>query len=774
MTLLSRLFKKTPPAADGPAVSQPAAPTEAPPRLDSAARVREEEASVAQAIAAGDMDAVGRWVMEGSSTRVRQAAARAITNPDQLRELIRATRGGKDKSVYRILTARRDELLAAERAAQQRQAEVESAAAGIARHCERPCDASSATTLALLEARWQAVASHATPELQGEVAQQISRAREAIEQHRRTVAAEEERQRAAEAASALAAEEARRQQEAEAQAAAAATADQARLLEAERQAERARHEADDAAVRDVVGLLRQAQAALDHGGTARATRLRDAIAEKLPQAPALPAWFERKLQDLDARLAELKDWKTFTVVPKRAGLVQRMQALIGADMSAEELARQIRRLRDEWRTLKRGADDESAPEELQQFEAAAERAYEPCREHFARQAEQRKENQARREALLERLEAFAAAQSGEQADWRLVQVALVDSRREWREYAPVDQSAIKALQARFHALLDDLQGRLDAEYARNVQAKRDLIARTEALVTLEDTHQAIEEAKRLQREWKSVGFVPRHQDNALWDEFRRHCDAVFERSAQEAAAHGVALEGNQARASSVCAEMERIAALGGEPLLSSVKQLDALCAEFDSLDLPRVSARELRQRFSRAIDACSEAIHRERAAAARRGWADLFAADAQVRAYALAVLRQPSSDECEALRIAAEAAVAGLEHAPDGTRRILEQRLAKLATGAVGADLAANEATLRLLCIRAELVADVPTPAEDLDLRREYQMQRLVESMGRGTHATPADLDDLTREWLATGPVEPAVHAALLARFERCRETGTR
>lgn len=774
MSLISRLFGKSPPATAAPAVSQPAAPVGTLPRPDSAARAREEEAGVAQAIAGGDRVAVGRWVLEGSSTRVRQAAAQAITDPDQLRALIRATRGGKDKSVYRILITKRDERLAAERAARERQAAVDAAAAAITRLCERPCDPSSATMLTQLESRWHAVANDATADLQGEVARQIERVRDAIAQCRLSAAAAAERQRAAEAARALAAEEAKRQHEAEVQAAAAATADQARQLEAERQAARAQHEADEAASRDLVGLLRQAQAALEHGGTARATRLREAIAEKLPRAPALPVWFERKLHELDARLAELKDWKTFTVVPKRAELVKRMQSLIGAEMSPEELARQIRRLRDEWRTLKRGAGDESAPEELQQFEAAAERAYEPCRGHFARQAEQRKENQARREALLERLETFAAGQTGEQVDWRLVQVALVESRREWRAHAPVDQSAIQALQTRFHALVDDLQARLDAEYARNVQAKRDLIARTEALVAVDDTRQAIEEAKSLQHAWKSIGLVPRHQDNALWDEFRKHCDAVFARSAQEAAAQGAALEGNQARASGLCAEMERIAALAGEPLLSSVKQLDELCAEFESLDLPRASARDLRQRYARAIDACSAAIHRERAAAARRGWADLFAADAEVRAYALAVADQRPPDECEALRASAASAVAGLELAPDGTRAILEERLATISSGVGGTEPAANEAALRLLCIRAELIADLPTPPEDVDLRREYQMQRLVASMGRGERATPADLDDLAREWLTVGPVEPAAYAALLARFERCRTAGAR
>jgi hypothetical protein len=102
-------------------------------------------------------------------------------------------------------------------------------------------------------------------------------------------------------------------------------------------------------------------------------------------------------------------------------------------------------------------------------------------------------------------------------------------------------------------------------------------------------------------------------------------------------------------------------------------------------------------------------------------------------------------------------------------RSILEQRLAAVAAGTVNPDVAANEAALRLLCIRAELISGAATPPEEMESRREYQMQRLVESMGRGERVTPAELDDLALEWLAVGPVEPAVHDALLARFERCR-----
>ena len=764
MSLFSRLFGKSRPAPVAPEASRPATRAESPPKPDPAAKAREEEAAVSMAIAAGDAAAVGKWVLEGSSTRTRQLAAQAVTDADQLRDLIRATRG-KDKNVYRILTAKRDSLLAEERSAQQRQAEIDAAAAAIARHSERPCDTQYAGTLMRLETKWQSVAPHASAEVQQDVARNVARAHEVIELHRVAVEAEAERQRSA----ALAAEEARRQREQQQEASAAAAAERAREQEAEREAERARREAQDEEVRRLIGLLRQAQAALDHGGTARATRLRDAIKEALPAAPALPAWFERKLQDIDARIEELKDWKTFTVVPKRAELVQRMQSLVGADMSPEELAHQIRRLRDEWRTLHRGAAEESA-EEREQFDAAAEQAYEPCRAHFAQQAEQRKENQARREALLERLSAFVADQADENANWRLVQQALAEARREWREYAPVDQGVVKSLQERFHAITDSLQARLEAEYARNVQSKQRLIARAVELVGAADTRAAIEETKELQRAWKGVGLVPRHQDNALWEEFRKHCDAVFERSSQESVAYGAALDANRARAIALCEEVERIATLDGDELQAGLQQMPTLHAEFEALELPRASARDLRRRFAQGADRCDAAAHRQQEAVIRRAWSDLLAAASRVRAYALCKLEQRAPDEAAMLRDAAESAIAGLTQAPKVARDLLAQQLDGADSGAIGGDLVANEAALRLLCVRAELLADVPTPEEDLELRREYQMRRLVESMGRGELTSAADFDGLTLEWLAVGPARPAVHDALLDRFRRCRE----
>jgi len=771
MSLFSRLFRRQPPAPAAQPEQAPAA--EQPPPPDPAAlaaqRAAEEEEALTAAIAAADQAALASLACTGFSTRIRQRAAQAIDDPARLHELIRATRGGKDKQVYRILTAKRDEVLAEQRSAERLEAEIQAASAAIERHSLRPFDALFTPTLEQLERRWSAVAPRAAPELQQHVERHLGRARETIEQYRKRLEAEAARERAA----ARAADEERTRRQLERQAEETAAAEQARAREAERLAQLERQRAEEAALRTIVSLVRKSLAALDQGSSARAARLRSLVSEQLPAAPALPGRVAMLLQRLDARLGELKDWKTFSVAPKRIELIREMESLTGSELPRPELARRIKELQASWRTLAKGAA-EDVEAERQRFREAAARAFESCREYFAQQAQVRHENLERREAMLEKLTAFAAEQDVETPNWRLIVQVLADARRQWRQHSPVDRAAAKALQARFDALAGDLQGRLDAEYDRNIKAKRTLIERAERLPNEPDTRASIEQVKTLQRQWQAVGLVPRDEENTLWTAFRQQCDAVFARREQESAAYREGLEANRARGIALCETAEGIAALSGPPLLEAAHRLEVLSGEFDTLELPRTATRSLRERFARAAERCAAAVTREQALEARRVWTDLFEVANCLRGYALAVARQSDPDERATLRARTEAAMATRPDWPRDAGAILGQQLSKADAGDVPADVAANEAVLRRLCIRAEVLTDVPTPPEDQGFRREYQLQRLVHSMGQGVSADPAQLDALALEWLAAGPVEEEAYTRLLARFERCRDTRLR
>src|SRR5256885_14289978 len=333
-----------------------------------------------------------------------------------------------------------------------------------------------------------------------------------------------------------------------------------------------------------------------------------------------------------------------------------MESLAGSELPRPELAGRMRELRGSGRTRAGGAA-EDLEAEGQRFREAAARAFEPCREYFAQQAQVRHENLQRREAMLEKLTAFAAEQDVETPNWRLIVQVLADARRQWRHHSPVDRAAAKGLQARFDALAGDLQGRLDAEYDRNIKAKRTLIERAERLPNEPDTRASIEQVKTLQRQWQAVGLVPRDEDNTLWTAFRQQCDAVFARREQESAAYREGLEANRARGIGLCEPAGGIAAPSGPPLLEAAHRLEALRGEFDTLELPRTATRSLRGRFARAAERCAAAVTREQALEARRVWSDLFQAANCLPGYALAVARQSDPDERATLRARTEAAM---------------------------------------------------------------------------------------------------------------------
>jgi Domain of Unknown Function (DUF349) len=765
MSLFSRLFRKAPPSLPPERVPQsvPVARPE-PAAPDRAVVTAQEERELEAAIAATDAATIGRLVIEGKSTKVRQQAAQAVDDPAQLRQLIKEVRGGNDKSVYKILTGKRDDQLAREREAEQLRAEISAAAAAVERHSHRPYDPVFTPTLEQLQIRWNALAAQAEPDLQQKVQQAIDQAREVIAQHLRQIAVAASRELAA----ANAAAEAQRLRELEDKASAAAAAERAVVFEAERKARSEKQEAEAMALRQIGGLIRKAHGALSEGSTGRAAGLRRAIEEKLVTAPPLPGHLTNQLQQLDKNLADLKDWKSFSVAPKRVELMEEMESLIDATLEPQALADRIKHLQEEWRTLSKGVGENEAAD-WQRFQEAAQKAYLPCKAFFEAQSQTRQENLQRREALLQRLSAFESGHDWERPDWRTVIVALRESRQEWRRHSPVERAAGRALQEKFDSVSVSLQGRLDGEYERNLQEKKSLVDRAQRLVAAEDSRKAIDEVKVLQQKWKDVGLVPREEGQRLWEEFRQHCDAVFQKRQQEYSDYNAGLEANKVKAIAACEELENMVAAAGSTLLEASTRIPDLRAAFEAAgEFPRSDARGLQTRFDRALDRCEQAIARQEARDAERSWSDLLEAANRVRAYREAVSRNTDSGEQATLKQAADDYIAGVAQWPKGGLETVRKSLAKTDSG----DFASNEIALRTLCIRAEILTELPTPDEDQSLRREYQVKRLMQAMGQGLAADDSQLDSITMEWAGVGPTREATYLGLLERFKRCRERG--
>jgi hypothetical protein len=726
-----------------------------------------------------DPQQIAALVVSGSSTRVRQLAAQRIEDPDEADRLGRQVRD-RDKSVYRILKAKSD----ARRAEQQRQAQLESDITGtcvaLERFSRHLYDALYVPSFEHFEARWRALESQAPPQIRERAQQAIDHCLEVMASHVRermqqaeAVAAEAARRAEQETAAAAAADAARAQAEQAAQAA----LDAAREREAEQRMREQQQAADALAARALGALIGKAHGALREGHTGPAAGIRRAIGEQLAAIAAPPPAILRRLQALDARLSELREWKDYAAAPKRAELIADMEALVGSTEPPPQLAARIRELRDAWKTVSKGIVLETQ-EDWQRFDRAATSAYQPCKEYFAQQARERTENVERRRTILQRLLAFEATQGGEQPDWRMIAQVLREARLEWRAIGPVERAANKPVEREFEAALARLHARLEGWYAENAAAKQALIARAQGLLASVEERDPLAELKQLQQQWQRIGITPRGQEQALWREFRAHCDAVFQQRQQVSAALDAQLRARHAQAIALCAGAEQLAALSGAELTAGMQAIPQWRTEFEALgELPRSEQRALRDRFERALDRCQAALAGQRKREAGRAWESLLEAGRHINAYAWALAQNAAADECAALKQAAESYIAGAQQWPKAGAQALKSCWARAdaagaadAASASGADGAADEEVrLRTLCIRAELHTSLPTPPEDQELRRAYQLQRLVQSMGRPQEANPGELDALCLEWLQGAPIATATYERLLARFMACR-----
>ena len=771
MKLLSRLFGTAPAPPPPPAAAPP--PIEPVPAVDPT-----EHERLLGMIASGSMAPaeLARVAVEGPTTRVRQAAAAAIDDPALWYDLLPRLRG-RDKAAYKLIRQRTDALLAGQREVEEAARQADALCASIERHSNRMHDALYGATLSLLTERWQALPVTPDAGVRQRAEKALDRCLENVAAHDREVArlaavreADEARARAREAEVQALQQDAAEQAAAQAAAEANAQAAEEEARAADAQVLADRHAAEAAAQGEVVSLIRLSGAALHRGDTRKAARFRQSIEAALPGAPALPPHLARSLEQLDARLNELRQWKDYVVAPKRIELIEEVEALIGVDEEPEALAEHLRALRQEWRTINQGIAVD-VPTEAERFERAYQAAFEPCRVYFAAQAAIRRSNLDHRKQVLERVLAFEAAIDAEQPDHPRIARVLREAPRDWRRHAPVDRDANRPVETEYYRALDRLRARLSAWHGRNAADKQALIGRAQQLATAGDAALAVDEVKRLQAQWKTTGPVPHAQSEALWEEFRALCNAVYERRQQAFAQQSAALELAKAQAMALCGQVEQASQQDPADRQSGQAQLREWQAAFAALgELPRAEARALQERFRRAISRYEALLAGLEQRATDAVETNVLAAARHVRAYQRAVIECATDAGRAALRTAADAFIAGVPRWPNkGTLQALRQALARTDSAEFATvNDAARELALRTLCVHAEILSDAATPPEDASLRREHELQLLRQGLGQARRVDERDWEAMRLEWLGMGAVAPEVHDELERRFIQC------
>ena len=240
---------------------------------------------------------------------------------------------------------------------------------------------------------------------------------------------------------------------------------------------------------------------------------------------------------------------------------------------------QLQKLHQEYREI--GPVSKELREEIwQRFKAASTVINKRHQQHFENLRAREEENLQKKTALCEKVEAIAAEENKGSADWERHTQEIIAIQQEWKTIGFAPQKMNVKIFERFRAACDAFFAR-KAEYFKsmkdafkeNAEKKRALIEKAKALQDSTDWRSTSDKLIALQKEWKTIGMVPKKLGDQLWEEFLAACNKFFE--ARNAAGAGQRSEeyANLEKKRDVIARLKAIAEQGGDDLQEQVQKL---------------------------------------------------------------------------------------------------------------------------------------------------------------------------------------------------------
>ena len=145
------------------------------------------------------------------------------------------------------------------------------------------------------------------------------------------------------------------------------------------------------------------------------------------------------------------------------------------------------------------------------------------------------DNLTRKTALCEKVEAIAKQENKGTADWERHTNEIIDVQKEWKTIGFAPQKMNVKIFERFRAACDDFFSR-KAEFFKerkamlyeNVGKKKALVEKAQALTDSTEWKSTSDKLIALQKEWKTIGPVPKKIGDKLWSDFLAACNHFFE------------------------------------------------------------------------------------------------------------------------------------------------------------------------------------------------------------------------------------------------------
>ena len=446
---------------------------------------------------------------------------------------------------------------------------------------------------------------------------------------------------------------------------------------------------------------------------AKFSRVKPAFDALTPEQQVL---LQIRFDNTASEIERLEGWQQYLAAPRKPLLVEQAQQL--ADSEAGDIKGRsdaIRVLRQQWLSLT-GVDDSDDKALQDAFDEALEKAFQPCRQHYAELDAQRAEALAIRKTLVEEATALDPSLPEDVLSKHVDRLS-----KKWSMTGQVEKAQYEILKKSWHDALAPHQERVKAWRLSNAEKKSALVDEAKALCEAKDVSQAADAAQVLQKQWKAIGHAGKRSESKLWSAFKSANDALFTKLKESRKAQDQA---SQAQADALLQTLTSIAET------EDATEKKARLSDFER-DLPVLAKPQL-QKVERQIGAIRKQLDESQQQVKKR----------RVRARVTALLSVLERGEIPQI------------DTENGEK--IGKRLLSLLTS--GHPHARDRAWLT---VALEVVTDNQTPDNLSDVRTNVQLTLMTNKLEHGENMSARDV---VNAWLSHGVVD-SEELDLLARF---------
>ena len=303
---------------------------------------------------------------------------------------------------------------------------------------------------------------------------------------------------------------------------------------------------------------------------------------------------------------ELRDYDFKKNLEQKISLCEQAEAL-AENTDILDAFKTLQSLHEEWRGI--GPVAKEMREEIwNRFKEASTVINKRHQQYFETIKATEQANEQSKIALCEEIEAIDLSSLQSFSAWEEKTKSVLDMQERWKAVGFASRKVNTQLFERFRKSCDLFFSR-KADYYKsvkdtmsvNLEKKRALCEQAEALKESTDWRAVSDKLTQLQKEWRTIGAVPRKYSDAVWKRFTEACDYFFERKKQEFASKRSEEQDNLVAKQAVIEKLNAIdEALDKNEGLTQVR---ALMAEWAAIGhVPFKEKDKLRKQYQTALD----------------------------------------------------------------------------------------------------------------------------------------------------------------------------